>query len=78
MEPSISNEMERDGVFSSLPEFMDDEVTGFSRENLIGDQIFAEDPTPTRPSNSRTSRESIKFVGETINWVGDPLKHLQI
>jgi hypothetical protein len=74
MEPSTSNEMDRSGASSSLPEFTDDEVTGFPRESLIDDQIFAADPTSTRPSNSWTSKESIKFAGETINWVGDPLK----
>jgi hypothetical protein len=75
MEPFASNEMDRGGASSLQPEFSDDdEFTGFPRENLIDYQIFAADPTSTRPSNSRTSKESIKFAGETINWVGDPLK----
>jgi hypothetical protein len=74
MEPSIFDEMDRGGASSSLPEFMDDEVTRFSRENSTGDPIFVEYPTPTRPLNSQTSRESIKFARETINWVGDPLE----
>jgi hypothetical protein len=75
MEPSASNEMDKGGASSLQPEFADDdEVTGFPKGNSTDDQIFATNPTSTRPSNSRTSEGSIKFVGKTINWVGDPLK----
>jgi hypothetical protein len=75
MEPSASNEMDKGGASSLQPEFANnDEVTGFSKGNSTDDQIFATNPTSTRPSNSRTSEESIKFAGKTINWVGDPLK----
>jgi hypothetical protein len=74
MEPSTSNEMDRGGASLLLPEFMDDEITRFPREGLTVDQILAEDLASTRPSISRTSKESIKFAGETINWVSDPFK----
>jgi hypothetical protein len=74
MEPSSSNEMGRGEASSSLPEFMDDEVTGLQRENLTDNQIFAENPEPTKPPNSRVLKESVKLVGRTINWAGDPLK----
>jgi hypothetical protein len=74
MEPSSSNEVGRSGASSSLPDFMDEEVTRFQREDLLVNQIFAGNPDPTRPSNNRFLKESIKLVGETVNWVGDPLK----
>jgi hypothetical protein len=74
MEPSSSKKIGRGGTSSLLPEFMDDEVTGLQRENLTVDQIFAENLDPTRPSNSQISKGSVKLVGETANWAGDPLK----
>jgi hypothetical protein len=75
MEPSASNEMDKGGASSSLPEIADDdEVTGFPKGNSSDDQIFAANPISAKPSNSRTSKESIKFFGRTMNWVGDPLK----
>jgi hypothetical protein len=52
MEPYSSNEMGRGGASSSLLESMDDEVTGLQWEDLTVNQIFAENPDPTRSSNS--------------------------
>jgi hypothetical protein len=75
MEPSASNEMDKGRASSSQPEIADDDdVTGFPKGNSSDDQIFAANPIFARPSNSRTSEESIKFFGRTMNWVGDPLK----
>jgi hypothetical protein len=67
MEPSSSNEIGRGGASSSLLESMDDEFTGLQREDLTVNQIFAENSDPTKPSNSRILKESIKLIGETVN-----------
>jgi hypothetical protein len=75
MEPSASNEMDKSGAFSLQPDFMDDdEVTGFLKGHSTNDRFFTVNPNFSGPLNSRTSSESIKFLGREINWVGDPLE----
>jgi hypothetical protein len=75
MEPFASNEMDKSGVFSLQPDFMDDdEVTGLLKGHSTNDRFFTANPNFSGPSNSRTSSESIKFLGREINWVGDPLE----
>jgi hypothetical protein len=75
MEPSTSNEMDKGKAFSSQPDLIDDdEITGFSKGHSTDDRFFAANPNFSRPSNSRTSSEPIKFLGREINWVGDPLE----
>jgi hypothetical protein len=52
----------------------DDEVTGLLKGHSTNDRFFIANPNFSGPSNSRTSSESIKFLGREINWVGDPLE----
>ncbi|KAB8813785.1 hypothetical protein FH972_026741 [Carpinus fangiana] len=74
MEPSVSDEMDGNENSLSLPEFVDDEGTGISRDYFAANPIPVEDPTITKPSSGRISRESIKLFGEKINWLSNPLE----
>jgi hypothetical protein len=76
MEPSAFEETDGSGIPSLLLEFMADEVTGLPMENWFGGPTFIEGPTTIEPSNGQTLGESIKLVGETINWLSDPLAAL--
>jgi hypothetical protein len=76
MELSASEEMDGSGTSSLLPDFTTDKVTELLTEILTSSQAFVEDPTIAGPLSGRTSKESVKLAGETINWLSDPLAAL--